>query len=242
MTSRLTSWLFSRNPRILLIALASLWIAQMAFWAIWEWQREAASVMTLSHDSGSTQSVSSVEATPSNVPPQTIPDSPFLSGNSEVLSRYFDYANTRSDALSAYLESDSPVSVSASDSPASPGLLPSVLVETNSIDLATTLRYRGFLQTAKGVRIAFIEDSESASTHRLRVGERFKEWTLQSIKRDELVFVSDQDVDLTILRQKPEAPTVSQESDTDPTLAVVPGETAPQSETNSAPAQEALQP
>ena len=246
MTSRFSSWLFSRSPRILLIALASIWIAQMAFWIIWEWQRESIPVTDLLRNSGSTQLVFSVEAPRLNGPPQPIPESPFLSGNSDVLNRYFDYANARSDALSAYSDPTSRFPNPAADPLEPSDVLTAVPEEDQATDFSNTLRYRGFLQTAQGVRIAFIEDLEPTAAHRLRVGDRFKDWTLQSIAHEAVVFVSDQAVALTILRQKPEALIAQNAIDSEPALVVPPVEppveAIPQSETNSIATPEEHQP
>ncbi len=211
MTFRLSSWLFSRNPRILLIVLALLWIAQMSFWVIWEWQRVPVLVTTLAQDSGSTQSVLSVEIPIPDVLPPTIPESPFLSQNPDVLNRFFDYPDEHFAGLNVPLTNQESTST-VSNSPAPSDLSPLILVETNVVDFAKTLRYRGFLQTAKGDRIAFVEDAEAASTHRLHVGERFKDWILQSIKRENLVFTSDEGENVTILRQGSNLPVATEKA------------------------------
>ncbi len=255
MTFRLSSWFFSKNPRILLVVLALLWIAQMAFWAIWEWQREPVLVTILPQDSQSTQSVLSVEAAIPAVLPLPIPESPFLSQNPDVLNRFFDYSDERFAGLNVP-PTDQGSASAASNSPAPSDLSPLILEETNVVNFAKTLRYRGFLQTAKGERIAFVEDAEAASMHRLHVGERFKDWTLLSIKREDVVFTSDEEERVTILRQVSTLPGESAvaseksaatntesviahtEGAADPALVSPPAEAEPQSETNPDPAQE----
>lgn len=246
MKPRLSSWIFSRNPRVLLVVLASLWLAQIVFWGVWEWRREPIRVFNVPQASNVTQAVLSVEVPLSPVPAQEIPKSPFLSSNSDVLSRYFDYAKARSEALSGYVDSASFDRTTNAESGASLGASPDGSAESSeeadAVDLSKILCYRGFLQTSQGVRIAFIEDLASASMHRLRIGACFKEWTLQSIHRDEVVFSSGQDLSLTLLRQKPAAVMPNQTNDTTTALEAVSVETIAKSEENSLAIQEEQHP
>ncbi len=235
MTSHLSSWLVKRNPWILLITLAALWLAQMGSWALWEWQRQPTPTTDLPQESETPPPILSAEASGLNATPQENPDCPFSSRNPEVLSRYFEYANLSTgvvDAPAAPPESPSLTPEPPPDAPPA-DLSSPVVTETNGVSFAQSLRYRGFIQTPHQVQIAFVEDLDAVSTHRLRLGDKLKEWTLQAMARQHVVFESAQKESVTIFRHTPQPAAESVETIQDPSPIVIPAEAVPPSDTNS---------
>ena len=201
MTSPAASWLVRLNPRLPLLAFAVLWLAQSGCWLLRESRRELAPETQTSTPLASTPPTPSFE---DPLPAETaaaLPVSPFTSKKLEALNDASDKADPPAEAPSV---SESDVTgVSTSSVPANASSAPA---ETNAVDRAATLRYRGYMQTHRGVLIAFVEDLESKAMHRLEVGGRIHEWTLQGIARKNIVLVSGPGSSLSIPRDSGDPP------------------------------------
>lgn len=201
MTSTAASWLSRLNPRLPLLAFAVLWLAQSGCWLLRESRHEPVP------ETGTSTPLASPSPPPSfedPLPAETaaaLPDCPFTSKKLEALNDASDEADSRAEALNA--SENDVAGVSTSSVPAE---VTSAPAETNAVDRVTTLRYRGYLQTHRGVLIAFVEDLESKSMYRLEAGERIHEWTLQAIARKNIILVSERGSSLSLPRDSSDTP------------------------------------
>ena len=166
------------NPRIPLLAFAALWLAQSGCWLLRESREE------LGYETGTVAPLASPVPSLSFEDPlpaeaaAPLPDCPFTSKMLEALNDTSDTADSRAEAV------DVPASdIMGASTSSVPMDVSSAPAETNVADRAASLRYRGYWQTHQGGLIAFVEDLESKTMHRLETGDRIHEWTLQAIAR-----------------------------------------------------------
>lgn len=189
------------NPRIPLLAFTALWLAQSGCWLLRESREELGSETgTVAPLASPVPSLSFEDPLPAEAA-APLPDCPFTSKKLEALNDTSDTADSRAEAV------DVPASdIMGASTSSVPMDVSSAPAETNVADRAASLRYRGYLQTHQGGLIAFVEDLESKTMHRLETGDRIHEWTLQAIARKNIILVAGGKTCLSLPRDSADPP------------------------------------
>lgn len=205
MTTIASAWkkIVRRHPYALPAIMLTLWLIQLLYWAAWEWRHESIKKTPPLHHAIAQETLIHVEP-PILVDDQHgIPASPFTMqfpiDNISDFDSEFGHADEQdTGTISPIVESPKETE---NETPAAPPPTPA--------EILSTLRYSGFIQTTRGIRIAFIEDEKTKRMLRLQVGESVEDWELAAITRESIIFTTLNESAVEILRdfREPEPPT-----------------------------------
>lgn len=188
-------------PHAIAVAILVLWLTQLAHWALWESRRKPVTKTLYPQRPVILETTNHVEAAVLIDDPQDLPACPFtiqfpFVDNLGFNSEYNLLEELTEDPYSTMIKPPAMIKNATPDPP-----------PKNPAEALTVLRYRGFLQTTEGNRIAFVEDEKKQNTLRIQVGDSIEGWELTTISRDRIIFVAEDEPPFNLLRhiEKPEA-------------------------------------